>query len=125
MTFTFVGYGNLEIASNFNLLTSIPKTETLWPRTIPSFTMKWHFSQFNTRLVYSHLFSIFSRFLRQWSKELLKTEKSSKNTSMLSSISSWKMAVIQRWKVAGALHNPNGIRLYAKVPYRQVNVVFS
>ncbi|GKC89852.1 hypothetical protein Tco_1150501 [Tanacetum coccineum] len=29
------------------------------------------------------------------------------------------MAIIQRWKVAGALHNPNGIRLYAKVPYGQ------
>ncbi|GJS70760.1 hypothetical protein Tco_0703601 [Tanacetum coccineum] len=38
-------------------------------------------------------------------------EKSSMNTSMLSSMSSWKMAVIQRWKVVGALHNPNGIRI--------------
>ncbi|GJS85733.1 hypothetical protein Tco_0752274 [Tanacetum coccineum] len=66
------------------------------------------FSQFNTRLVSSHLFSIFSRFLRQWSKELPKTEKSSMNTSMLSSISSWNMAVMQRWKVAKALHNPKG-----------------
>ncbi|GJV02697.1 hypothetical protein Tco_1336266 [Tanacetum coccineum] len=52
-------------------------------------------------------------------KELPKMEKSSMNTSMLSSISSWNMAVIQRWKVAGALHNLNGIRLYAKVPYGQ------
>ncbi|GKE44410.1 hypothetical protein Tco_1471694 [Tanacetum coccineum] len=70
-------------------------------------------------MVSSHLFSIFSKFFRQWSKELLKIEKSSMNTSMLSSISSWNMAVIQRWKVAGMLHNPNGIRLYAKVPYEQ------
>nr|GEU29547.1 hypothetical protein [Tanacetum cinerariifolium] len=29
------------------------------------------------------------------------------------------------FKVAGVLHNPNGIRLYAKVPYWQVNVGFS
>ncbi|GKB93717.1 hypothetical protein Tco_0979854 [Tanacetum coccineum] len=125
MTLTFVGYGNLDISLIFALSTSIPEPETLWPRTIPSFTMKWHFSQFNTRLVSSHLFSIFSRFLRQWSKELPKTEKSSMNTSMLSSISSWKMVFIQRWKVTGALHSPNGIRLYAKVPYGQVNVVLS
>ncbi|GKB23368.1 hypothetical protein Tco_0862769 [Tanacetum coccineum] len=54
-----------------------------------------------------------------WSKELPKTENSSMNTSMLSSISSWNMAVIQRWKVADTLHNPNGIYLYAKVPYGQ------
>nr|GEZ37487.1 hypothetical protein [Tanacetum cinerariifolium] len=33
------------------------------------------------------------------------------------------MAVIQGWKVAGVLTNPNGIHLYAKVPYGQVNVV--
>ncbi|GJT75505.1 hypothetical protein Tco_1042230 [Tanacetum coccineum] len=46
-------------------------------------------------------------------------EKSSMNTSLLSSISSRNMAVIQCWKVAGGLHNPNGIRLYAKVPYAQ------
>ncbi|GKD81994.1 hypothetical protein Tco_1348833 [Tanacetum coccineum] len=32
------------------------------------------------------------------------------------------MAVIHRWKVAGTLHSPNGIRLYAKVPYGHVNV---
>ncbi|GKB90289.1 hypothetical protein Tco_0962561 [Tanacetum coccineum] len=43
------------------------------------------------------------------------------NTSMLSSISSWNMVIIQRWKVVGALHSPKGIRLYAKVPYEQVD----
>ncbi|GJU94613.1 hypothetical protein Tco_1319369 [Tanacetum coccineum] len=50
---------------------------------------------------------------------LPKMENSSMNTSILSSISSWKMIVIQCWKVAGALNNPNGICLYAKVPYGQ------
>nr|GEW08670.1 hypothetical protein [Tanacetum cinerariifolium] len=120
-----MGYGKLEIALIFALSTSIPEPETLWPKTIPSFTMKWQFSQFNSRLVSSHLFSIFYGFLRQWSKELPKMKKSSMNTFMLSSISSWKMAIIQQCKGAGALHNPNGIRLYVKVPYGQVNVVFS
>ncbi|GKA06759.1 hypothetical protein Tco_0685983 [Tanacetum coccineum] len=49
MAFMFVGYGNLEIDSIFALSTLIPDPENLWQRTIPSFTMKWHFSQFNTR----------------------------------------------------------------------------
>nr|GEV17024.1 hypothetical protein [Tanacetum cinerariifolium] len=66
---------------------------------------------------------ILYKFLRQWSKELLKTEKLSMNTYMLSSISSWNMVVIQRWKVTSVLHNPNGIYSYAKVPYGHVNVV--
>ena len=35
------------------------------------------------------------------------------------------MAIIQRWNVAGALHNPKGILRNAKVPYGQVKVVFS
>ncbi|GJS70615.1 hypothetical protein Tco_0703456 [Tanacetum coccineum] len=43
------GYGNLEITSIFALSTSIPEPKTLCQRMIPSFTMKWHFSQFNTR----------------------------------------------------------------------------
>ncbi|GJV11930.1 hypothetical protein Tco_1353471 [Tanacetum coccineum] len=42
--FTFAGYGNFDIASIFPLSTSIPAPKTLWPRTIPSLTMKWHFS---------------------------------------------------------------------------------
>ncbi|MCI88150.1 hypothetical protein A2U01_0109436, partial [Trifolium medium] len=31
-------------------------------------------------------------------------------TSMMSLIKSSKIAIIHRWKVAGALHSPNGIR---------------
>ena len=46
-------------------------------------------------------------------------------TSKLSPRKSEKMAVIHRWKVAGALHIPNGMRLKAKLPKGQVNVVFS
>nr|GEV75546.1 hypothetical protein [Tanacetum cinerariifolium] len=40
MDLTFVGYGSVEIALIFALSTSIPEPETLWSRTIPSFTMK-------------------------------------------------------------------------------------
>nr|GEX18675.1 integrase, catalytic region, zinc finger, CCHC-type, peptidase aspartic, catalytic [Tanacetum cinerariifolium] len=54
-------------------------------------------------------------------KELPKTEKS----SMVCSIISWKIAIIHRWNVPGALQSPKGMHLYAKVPYGQVNVVFS
>ena len=46
-------------------------------------------------------------------------------TSKLSPRKSEKIAVIHRWKVAGALHSPNGMRLKAKVPKGHVNVVFS
>ena len=46
-------------------------------------------------------------------------------TSKLSPRKSKNIAVMHRWKVAGALHSPNGMRLKAKVPKGQVNVVFS
>ena len=46
-------------------------------------------------------------------------------TSKLSPRNLEKIAIIHHWKVAGALHNPNGIRLKAKVPKGHVNVLFS
>ena len=46
-------------------------------------------------------------------------------TSKLSPRKSKKIAVMHRWKVAGALHSLNGMRLKAKVPKGHVNVVFS
>ena len=46
-------------------------------------------------------------------------------TSKLSPRKSGKITVMYRWKVAGALHNPDGMRLKAKVPKGHVNVVFS
>nr|GFB27031.1 hypothetical protein [Tanacetum cinerariifolium] len=64
-------------------------------------------------------------WVRHVEKESPKTEKSSMNTSMVCSIISWKIAIIHRWNVPGALQSPKGMRLYANVPYGQVNVVFS
>ena len=46
-------------------------------------------------------------------------------TSKLSPRKSKNIAVMHRGKVAGALHSPNGMRLKAKVPKGQANVVFS
>ena len=46
-------------------------------------------------------------------------------TSKLSPRKSENIAVMHRWKVAGALHSPNGMRLKAKVQKEKVNVVFS
>ena len=46
-------------------------------------------------------------------------------TSKLLPRKSEKIAVIHCWKVAGALHSPNGMRLKAKVPKGHVNIVFS
>nr|GEW07279.1 hypothetical protein [Tanacetum cinerariifolium] len=62
---------------------------------------------------------------RHVEKELPKTKKSSMNTSMVCLIISWKIAIIHRWNVPGALQSLKGMRLYANVPYGQVNVVFS
>ncbi|GJU25184.1 hypothetical protein Tco_1163805 [Tanacetum coccineum] len=47
--------------------------------------------------------------VKQQSKELPNTEKSSMKTFIKSSTMSWKIAVMHLWKVAEALHNPKGI----------------
>ncbi|RDX89848.1 hypothetical protein CR513_28370, partial [Mucuna pruriens] len=62
-----------------------------WPSTIPSVTMKWHFSKFSTRSVSMHHFSTRARFPRHASKVSAYTVKSSINTSMQSSNKSEKM----------------------------------
>ena len=46
-------------------------------------------------------------------------------TSKLSPRKSEKIVIINHWRVAGALHSPNGMRLKANVPNGHVNVVFS
>ena len=46
-------------------------------------------------------------------------------TSKLSPKNSEKIAVIHRWKVAGALYSLNDMCLKVKGPKGQVNVVFS
>ena len=46
-------------------------------------------------------------------------------TSKLSPRKLEKIAIMNCWKVVGALHNPNGMRLKANVPKGHVNVVFS
>ncbi|GJV01566.1 hypothetical protein Tco_1335135 [Tanacetum coccineum] len=64
---------------------------------MPSFTIKWLFSQFRDKLVSSHRFNIFSKWVRHVEKESPKTEKSSMNTSIVFSIISWKIAIIHQW----------------------------
>ncbi|GJV24965.1 hypothetical protein Tco_1377660 [Tanacetum coccineum] len=54
--------------------------------------------------------SILSKWERKEEKESPKTEKSSMKTSIVSSIMSWKMAIMHIWNVPGALHKPKGIR---------------
>ena len=44
-------------------------------------------------------------------------------TSKLSPRKSENIAVMHHWKVAGALHSPNGMRLKVKVPIGHVNIV--
>jgi len=83
----------------------------LMTRKISYFTMKWHFSQFKTKFVSTHLFNTTLRFSRQLSNDEPKTEKSSLNTSVIFSIKYEKMENIHLWEVAGALHKPNDIFL--------------
>ncbi|GKG19955.1 hypothetical protein Tco_0379756, partial [Tanacetum coccineum] len=58
-------------------------SEILWPRTMPSLTIKWLFSQLRLKLVSSHLLSMWSKRERQFWKEFPKTEKSSIKTSIV------------------------------------------
>jgi hypothetical protein len=48
--------------------TSIPLSDMRCQRIIPSWTMKWHFSQFSTRSFSWHLCKTLSKFSRHWSK---------------------------------------------------------
>src|SRR3954468_6249271 len=89
-----LGHYIFSIASTLALSTSIPLSEILCPKTIPSLTIKWHFSQFQTRLVSSHLCKTRSRLLKQSSKEVPCTEKSSMKTSTIFSQKSENIAVI-------------------------------
>ena len=107
------------------LSTFKPLPETICPSTTPSLTMKWDFSQLSTSRFRTHTSSIFVRRARQLSKSFPKMKKSSLKTSKLSPIKSEKIAIMHHWKVAEALHSPNGMRLKAKVSNGHVNVVFS
>ncbi|GJT14887.1 hypothetical protein Tco_0873593 [Tanacetum coccineum] len=78
----------------YRIITSVahPDIEIIWPEEQCSLLHheKRPFSQFRTKLVSSHLFSILSKWERQDEKESPKTEKSSMKTSIVSSIMSWK-----------------------------------
>ena len=102
MPFTDDGKGSFSITSNFSLSTYIPLAEIRCLSIMPSCTIKWHFSQFSTRLVSSHLISTNLRFSRQLSREFPNTENSSMNTSIVFSTIYENMAIIQRWNVLGS-----------------------
>lgn len=70
-----------------------------------------------------HLSSTLSNLAKHSSKFEPLMEKSSINNSISSPTISLKTESTHLWKVAGALHNPNGIFLNAKVPEEQVKVV--
>ncbi|GJZ67108.1 hypothetical protein Tco_0630348 [Tanacetum coccineum] len=57
---------------------------------MPSLTMKWHFSQFRTKLVSSHRLSILSKWERQDEKESPRLMKLSMKTSMFLIHCLWK-----------------------------------
>ena len=61
--------------STLTLSTLIPLLEMMWPRTIPCFTIKWHFSQFKTKFFSIHLCKTSVRWCKHWSNESPKIEK--------------------------------------------------
>lgn len=102
------------MASILTLSIPIPHPDTMCSRTMPSFTKKWHFPQFSTRLTFTHLSSTFSKIARHPSKVDPHTKKSSIKTSMISSRKSANIIIIHLWKVAVALHSPNDKRKFHK-----------
>lgn len=107
--YIYSGGGNFSITSTLALSTSKQYWETLCPDTIPSLTEKWHFYQFRTKLVSSHIASTLSRFKRHTLKDIQWTNKWSMNTSTKSSTISLKISSMHLWKVAGALQCTNGM----------------
>nr|GEV06516.1 hypothetical protein [Tanacetum cinerariifolium] len=113
IAFTFVGYGNLEIALIFALSTSILALETLWPRTIYSLTMKWHFSQFNTSLAFSTVDSAeemtTGSWLFSWRKAYSRLREAAHLRHPFSASSLWmdradsmSWRVSKKWMVGGS-----------------------
>lgn len=74
-----------SITSIYSLSTSNPCCDTLWPRTIPSFSMKWYFSQFKARLVSTHILSTRTKCVKNSSYLYSTIKMSSMNTSIKSS----------------------------------------
>ena len=87
--------------STLALSTSIPLLEMMWPRTIPYFTIKWHFSQFKTKFFSIHLYRTSVKWCKHWLNESPKTEKSSIKTSRNCSTISEKMLNIgfMHWEI--------------------------
>ncbi|GJR75572.1 hypothetical protein Tco_0087937 [Tanacetum coccineum] len=78
---------------------------------MPSFTIKWLFSQFKDKLVSSHRFNIFSK----WDRHVGKSPKDRKSIIILplffSIISVRRFAIIHLWNVPGAsIASPKGMR---------------
>lgn len=92
--------GSFSIPWIFALSTSIPFFEIWRPNIMPSCTIKWHSSQFNTKFVSLHRCNTRFKCSKHSSKEDPNTEKSSMKISMNFSTISEKMAIMHRWKVA-------------------------
>lgn len=105
---TVVGGGNFLITPNFALSIYIPLTYILCLSTMPFVIMICHFSKFKTKLVSTHIFKIMFRLCKHVSNGEPNIEKSHMKTSMHFSIILEKIVCMQRWKVAGSLHNRKG-----------------
>ena len=86
--FTQLGGGKRSITSIF-ALSPLPLFDTTWPKITSSCTMKWHFSQFRTKLTSSHL----------W-RTLVKLSKHKSNVPHRPKIHPWKppLCAEHNWK---------------------------
>lgn len=64
-TFTKFGSGSFSMVSIIVLSSSSPFLDTLCSKKIPFFTIKWHFFQFRTRFVSSHLYKTLTKLFKQ------------------------------------------------------------
>lgn len=62
----YFGGRRLEMRFTLALSTSIPLFEMIWPKTIPYFTVKWHFSQFKTKFFFIYLCRNSVRWCKHW-----------------------------------------------------------
>lgn len=114
--FTKIGRGKFSITSNFYLYVSIPFCWGFMDHPIPSFTMKFYFSQLSIKFNFSHHCNTRLILFKQLLNKYPSTKKLSFNTSKVSSSISEKIDIIHHWYIDGALHIPIDILLKENVP---------
>lgn len=86
------------------------------PKNLTCLLPKTHLAAFNLRLALIKIMNTSSNNLRWSDQVFVARQRSSMNTCRCIPLSPAKRAFIRRWKLAGALHNPKGMRLKRNCP---------